>query len=167
MGMIIDPYRFSYTPTGVEVTPTMTGNTTPSPYVVSGSTPGSGALWNAFNKVADAVGLLFTPPGAAATLQMQLDAAHYLASYSVASRNDAAAESYNLQAPRDWTFQGSNDGSSWTTLDTQAGITGWTQNQTRTFNIANPAQWSYFKLVFTANGGSINWLAPQEVRVYS
>lgn len=165
--MVMLGVKSGYTPTGVEVTPTMTSNTAPSPFVVSGTAPGFGTLYTAFNKVNGDQELLWNPPGSAVTLQMQLDTSYYLASYSVQSRNSATAEAYNLQSPKDWTFQGSNDGSAWTTLDTQTGITGWTQAQTRTFTITNPAQWSYFKLVFTANGGSVNWLAVNEVRVYS
>ena len=54
------------------------------------------------------------------------------------------------QSPSDFTFAGSNDGSSWTTLDTESGVTGWSANQFRTFQFANRTAYLKYRLEVTA-----------------
>lgn len=39
------------------------------------------------------------------------------------------------RAPKEWTFEHSDDGSSWTVADTRTSQTGWTANEIRTFNV--------------------------------
>lgn len=56
--------------------------------------------------------------------------------------------------PRDWEFQGSNDGSAWTTLDTQAGQTFGTRFEMKTFAVARPDAYRYYRLNITANNGA-------------
>ena len=51
-------------------------------------------------------------------------------------------------------MQGSNDGSTWVTLDTQAGITWTTDLQVQTFSIASPSTpYRYYRIDITANNG--------------
>jgi len=52
--------------------------------------------------------------------------------------------------PKDWRFEGSNDGSDWTVLDTQADRTDWKVNERRTYTCANPASFRYYRLYITA-----------------
>lgn len=54
--------------------------------------------------------------------------------------------------PKTWTFDGSNDGSTWTVLDSQNSTEDWNQN-TRIFPIAS-ASYRYYRWAFTANNGS-------------
>lgn len=56
-----------------------------------------------------------------------------LTGYGIQARNHASGTA--RAAPTDWTLEGSLDGSSWTTLDTQSGVSGWTANQTRTYDL--------------------------------
>jgi hypothetical protein len=58
------------------------------------------------------------------------------------------------RAPKDWTMEGSNDGSSWTTLDTVTNQTAWGSGETRAFtcDVATTA-YHYFRLNITANNG--------------
>ena len=58
------------------------------------------------------------------------------------------------RAPKDWTMQGSNNGSTWTTLSTVIGETSWTQGETRTFTFTNSTAYLYYKLDITANNGN-------------
>ena len=44
-----------------------------------------------------------------------------------------------------WVWQGSNDATTWTTLDTRSGYS-WSGSQTRTFNIGNTAAYRYYEL---------------------
>jgi hypothetical protein len=50
--------------------------------------------------------------------------------------------------PTAWQFQGSTDGSSWTTLDTESGVTTQTY-----FTVSSPGAYNYYRLNVTANGG--------------
>jgi hypothetical protein len=52
--------------------------------------------------------------------------------------------------PKDWRFEGSNDGSDWTVLDTEADQTDWKVNERRTYGCANPASFQYYRLYITA-----------------
>lgn len=54
--------------------------------------------------------------------------------------------------PRDWTFEGSNNGSSWTTLDTRTAQTGWTV--TRNFTFSNTTAYRYYRINISANNGA-------------
>jgi hypothetical protein len=62
--------------------------------------------------------------------------------------------SETARAPKDWTMEASNDGSSWTTLDTVTNETGWVNEETRTFvcDVVGGA-YRYFRLNITANNG--------------
>jgi hypothetical protein len=68
--------------------------------------------------------------------------------YAVASANDVPGRD-----PKDWQFQGSNDGSIWTTLDTQSGQTFATRYQMNTYTVSSPAAYRYYRLNITANSG--------------
>ena len=55
--------------------------------------------------------------------------------------------------PKDWQFQGSNDGTNWTTLDTQSGQTFPLRCYEMEYALAKPAAYRYFRLNITANNG--------------
>lgn len=57
------------------------------------------------------------------------------------------------EAPRNWTFQGSNDGSAWAILDTRVNITGWGGQPFKVFTFSNTTAYRYYKLNITANNG--------------
>lgn len=63
-------------------------------------------------------------------------------------------------APKSWTFQGSNDGSTWTTLDTRTGETGWATGEVRTYNIPKQVVvYQYYRFNFLENnGGADNFI---------
>jgi alpha-L-fucosidase 2 len=70
--------------------------------------------------------------------------------YRVTSANDVANRD-----PKDWEFQGSNDGSGWTTLDTRSGQTFSARLQSKTFLLSNTTPWRYYRLNILSNlGGS-------------
>ena len=68
--------------------------------------------------------------------------------YKVASANDEASRD-----PRAWTLQGSNDGQTFTVLDTRSNETFATRYQVNTYTIAEPAAYRYYRLVVTQNCG--------------
>lgn len=57
-------------------------------------------------------------------------------------------------APRDFTFQGSNDGSSWTTLDTQTSINVGTNGIFTSSLLPNTTPYLYYRLSITTNNGA-------------
>lgn len=72
-----------------------------------------------------------------------------------------AATSYSLtpyastlsDAPTAWTFQAWN-GTSWVTLDTQTGISGWAASTAKVFNFTNSTAYTLYRLNVTAAGGT-------------
>jgi hypothetical protein len=57
--------------------------------------------------------------------------------------------------PKDWQFQGSNDGATWTTLDTQSDQAFAQRLELKTYAIANPVSYRYYRLNVTANNGDV------------
>jgi len=68
--------------------------------------------------------------------------------YTITSANDVPARD-----PKDWQFQGSNDGSAWTTLDTRSNQSFAARFKVNTYNIGNTTAYRYYRLNVTANGG--------------
>lgn len=68
--------------------------------------------------------------------------------YTVISSGDPVARD-----PKDWQFQGSNDGATWTTLDTQSDQAFATRLQLKSYTVASPAAYRYYRLNITANNG--------------
>lgn len=92
----------------------MTSNTAPAPYVISGSSDfGAGLeIFHAFS-----TGQSWAQIGTPQWLKIDLGSPKALTSYSIQSRIDSLAHQ-----PTAWTLQGSNDDSTWTTVDTRSGI---------------------------------------------
>lgn len=59
----------------------------------------------------------------------------------------------NDRSPRTWTFEGSNDNSAWTTLDTQTDAPIFAGGEKRTYKITSPASYRYYRINVTANRG--------------
>jgi hypothetical protein len=73
-----------------------------------------------------------TAAGAAtpSSITITLAAAADMTSYSLTSQHVVTG-----RTPSAWTLQGSNDGTTWTTVDSRTGITGWGIQETRSFTI--------------------------------
>jgi hypothetical protein len=69
--------------------------------------------------------------------------------YSVTSADDVPGRD-----PKDWRFQGSNDGSKWITLDTRSGQEFAHRYQTINYDIVGPAAYRYYRLEVVANHGA-------------
>ncbi|GAB2769223.1 GH92 family glycosyl hydrolase [Terrabacter koreensis] len=72
--------------------------------------------------------------------------------YSLTSANDAPERD-----PKDFTLQGSTDGTTWTDLDRQTGIDFSGRFATRTFTVTTPGTYAYYRLNVTAvhSGGTV------------
>ncbi len=82
-------------------------------------------------------------------VQADLGADTIIASYTLTSANDEAPRD-----PRNWTLQGSQDGSSWVDLDTRSGVSFSSRFDTQTFTVASPGSYRYYRLEITANAGA-------------
>jgi hypothetical protein len=93
--------------------------------------------------------------------------------YDLGSGVSAVAKRYKLtrqptttgREPRDWTFQGSNNGTSWATLDTQTGITGWFDGVDNVYVFSNTTAYRYYRWNITANNGDSSFLSISEAEI--
>ncbi|MGI9275378.1 MAG: beta strand repeat-containing protein, partial [Endozoicomonas sp.] len=89
-----------------------------------------------------------TPPGTTGWLQVQMPEQTQVTSY------DITAASLETRQPSDWILEGSNDGSTYTTLDTQSGVT-WEGRETKTFTLGSAANFSYYRITISDNNGDV------------
>jgi F5/8 type C domain-containing protein len=133
----------------------MTGNSAPSPYVVSASSDNGASAyfsWNAFKPGTADEWLAATGPPAFLEIDLSAGNAAICGNYTIY---------YNVfgtttDAPKTWTFQGSNDNSTWATLDTQTNVA--LAAPSTTVFTCSPATtaYRYFKLAITASNGGPN-----------
>ena len=74
-------------------------------------------------------------------LQLQQPVSTVLSTYSILDRGDVTYES-----PNTFYILGSRDGTSWTLVDSQSGIT-WSANQTKSFTVSTTQSFNYYRLV--------------------
>ena len=74
-------------------------------------------------------------------LQLQQPVSTVLSTYSILDRGDVTYES-----PNTFYVLGSRDGTNWTLVDSQSGIT-WSANQTRSFTVSTTQAFNYYRLV--------------------
>ncbi|MER6127150.1 GH92 family glycosyl hydrolase [Streptomyces sp. NPDC001795] len=90
--------------------------------------------------------LTFAPTG---WVEFDFDAPQKVLTYALTSAND-----YAERDPADWTLQGSTDGKDWKTLDTRTGESFDERFRTRSFDLAEPAEYEHFRLDITKNHGA-------------
>ena len=130
---------------GTDCVPLMTAGITDGVTVADSGNLGTGYEgWRAFDNNSD------TRWGVNATsgiLTVTLPAAKIVSGYSIRARNDT----YLIDSPKAWTFEGSNNGTNWTILDTQAGVTSWSMNERKEFAISSSAAYLYYRLNISSN----------------
>jgi hypothetical protein len=144
----------------------MTSNTAPTPLVASVSSIWNSTTdaWNAFDASASSMWL-----GSGGGVDwLRLD---------VGSGNSFVMGAYDVQSgvgglparcPRNWTMQGSNDGTTWTTVDTRTNQTSWLAGQVRSFIPATQTTaYRYFRLNITANNGDATFTEVDELSLYA
>ncbi|BCU79789.1 RICIN domain-containing protein [Luteolibacter sp. LG18] len=78
--------------------------------------------------------------------------------YGITSAGDVAGRD-----PAAWQFQGSNNGTTWTTLDTRSGQSFTYRYQTKSFDFTNTTAYRYYRLNVTANNGDATGLQVGEI----
>jgi len=56
--------------------------------------------------------------------------------------------------PKDFTIEGSLNGTDWTVLSTQTGVTDWVGSATKEFTFSNSTSWAYWLINITASNGA-------------
>ena len=151
--------------------PTMTGATTAGVTISASSELGAG-----FEAYLISDGDLYYAGGG--TAWFSNDTVPAAATVDFGSGNARTVASYKLYAPysgtqaqnpKSWTLEGSNNGSTWTTLDTVSGYTSWGAadgNHPLTRSVGSPAAYRYYRLNVTAiqSGAQVG---VAELRLYS
>lgn len=91
--------------------------------------------------------------------EFDLDAPVKVATYALTSANDHAERD-----PKDWKLQGSTDGKTWKELDAKTGQTFAERFQTKSYDIAEPAEYQHYRIDLTANNGSPDALQLADVQ---
>jgi len=139
-----------YAPDKPNQIPTMTSNTAPSGTASADSVLNSDyAAWKAMDKSnIDYYCWLSAASSFPHWLQYQFTSGKIITYYSITSRNYDTTYS-----PTDWKLQGSNNGSSWTDLDTQTSQS-FSQNQKKTYSFSNSTSYTYYRLYITVGSNS-------------
>src|SRR5690606_36478566 len=69
--------------------------------------------------------------------------------------------------PKDWQFEGSDDGTTWTTLDSQSGQAFANRMQLNTYNLRNTTDYRYYRLNVTANNGDSTFTHLGDIGLWS
>lgn len=128
--------------------PIQTSNSAPSGYVTSASsTQASGvAAFYAFDQDNGTNWQSLEGAGLPQWVKRQFPSVRRATGYSIRSIN---ASGYR---PTAWTLAGSNDDSSWTTLDSRTGQS--LGSSTATYSIASPGSFTHYRLTVTASDGN-------------
>jgi type 1 glutamine amidotransferase len=89
--------------------------------------------------------LTFSPTG---SVTVRLESPVVVDRYALTSAND-----FDGRDPQDWTLQGSQDGNTWTDLDSRAGEDFPQRFQTKEYKFSNGTAYQFFKLDITRNAG--------------
>lgn len=145
--------------------PKMTSNTTPSGRAFAKDIYSTiNDAWYAFNQIDDQGGYASKAgSGGVGYLGYEFDEAIVIRKYAVRSSIGAG----NLVTlPKDWTFEGSNDGVKWHVLDTQKNQTWSTELSNKEYLIDKPQKYKMYRLNWIANNG-YSYTIINELKMYA
>lgn len=142
----------------VNAIPKMTSNTTPSGIVTASTENSSYPAYRAFDKTIGTYGWLST--ALTAWIQYEFPSPIAIKRYTLTS------DQYPLRAPKNWTFEASNDGVNWTIIDTQTNQTGWGSNSLRSFDTNNTTQYKIYRINVTENNGDTTRISIDEIEMF-
>jgi hypothetical protein len=125
----------------------MTSDSAPSPLVTSASTVFSGSFpaWQAWDGQYGTDWFANTSTG---WNKIDLGSALAIIGYSLLRPTVVGANA----APNSWTFEGSNNDSDWTTLDTQSSVTSWSVGSPKLYTFTE-SSYRYYRINVSANNG--------------
>lgn len=133
----------------VNAIPKMTSNTAPSGIANASGFNASGQdPWKAFDSLANTTWRSKNGDPLPQWLTYEFTSPIIISAYKVTV---GSTFSYT---PKSWTFEGSNDGSNWTILDTRSNITNWTSSKLfELFNFTNMTAYKAYRINITENNG--------------
>jgi len=93
-------------------------------------------------------------------IRLKLDKARQVVKYALSSANDEPDRD-----PKNWLFEGSNDGSTWTELDKRTNESFSERYQTKTYDFTNEKSYLYYRLNITANRGNVGLTQLSEIQI--
>ena len=132
-------------------TPAMTANNTPSPVVVS-ATSGSANVYLLFNRVIAGVGAQVAG-GSSGNVKVDFGSgnAPVIDAYWITSPSNNTENNDMFQQ---WIIQGSQDDSTWVSLDSRDDEDGWGNSETRYYEFTNRTGFRYYRVNFSGGGGA-------------
>lgn len=134
--------------------PTMTSNSAPSGIASADSTLDSNQVaWKAFDH--NTTNFNFGWQSSLTSsfphwLMYEFNSAKKITKYSVTSSTNGNS----IGAPKSWTFEGSNDGTNWTVLDTKTNQPNWTELEKRSYVINNSNAFLKYKIVISSSSAT-------------
>ena len=145
--------------TYVDNTPSMTGASSPSGSVSASTTFTGYNAYAAFDDLGTRANSWFSASGnntGIVTYDFGSGVTKTITHYSITALATDMDSGDPAHAPKTWTFQGSNDGSSWTTIDTQTNVAGWSSGEKRIYATSNTTAYRYYRVNVSVNqGGTI------------
>lgn len=141
--------------------PKMTSDTAPSGKVFYQSQYTSYYARYAFDKLTVAQGYLSN--GQTGYLGYEFPKSIVLSKYSLRSPSSAQ---YLNRMPRDWTFEGSNNGVDWITLDTRSNQSWGDVSLFKDYFFRNHKSYTQYRVCWTTNNGDINYTGIDELEMF-
>lgn len=121
------------------------------------NTGGKEVKGNLFDGESATKWLTFAPTG---WIEFDLNEPKKITKYALTSAND-----HDERDPVDWTLKGSADGETWQAVDTRSGQAFEERFQTKTYDLAEPAEFAHWRLEFTRNNGANDALQLAEIQL--
>ena len=150
-----------YNPTGRDdLTPPMTSNTVPSGIVTCNSIRGASEdCFEAFDNDLSTQWHNNGPEVAPYFIQYQFPSGQMINKYSLQTNG-----SFSYAWWTNWSLQGSNNGSTWTVLDTRSGVDAIVDANKHTFRFTNNTSYTYYKFVINNTTGD-SYVAASEIEL--
>ncbi|WP_339304643.1 discoidin domain-containing protein [Paenibacillus sp. FSL L8-0435] len=146
----------------VTAVPKMTSNTAPSGIANASTNHSSSQSFIAFDQNYALTSSAWTtnaiPTG---WISYQFTRQLFIGKYAIYPQQTALT-----RAPKNWTFEGSNDGATWTILDTQSNVTTWANSTRKEFIVSTPKLFNTYRLNITANNGDSQYLSIGEFEMF-
>ena len=154
-------------PSATNLIPAMTSNTSASPVVVSSSSDYASTFqaYMAFNGTYASnsdiwASAIYTSSG---WLKVDFGTPKLVQKYTVYNRR--ANTDAPKTSPKTWTFEGSNDDSNWTVLDSRSNETTWSIGDQRTYQYVNSTSYRYYRMNISANNSG-PYIAISELQMF-
>ncbi len=144
--------------------PRMTSNHSPSGRAFSSRIWGNAFdAWYAFNQMNDGQGSVSATDNG--YLGYEFEEIIAIGKYSISSGTSTSSDALSAM-PKDWTFEGSEDGEKWMILDSQNNQSWTTAVTEKEFNIINPTHYKFYRLNWRTNNGNSNYTNINELKMF-